>query len=113
MTNEPIAYAAVAADGSESIYVSALREQAEEACREYGWALVPLYATQPCWIPVDERLPEESVEVLAFADGRRCNAEWWRSGWWHACQGFERRGGRILKRVTHWMPLPAPPADAK
>lgn len=42
--NNPIAYAAVAADGSESIYVSALREQAEEACREYGWTLVPLYA---------------------------------------------------------------------
>lgn len=44
MTPEPIAYAAVAIDASESIYVAALREQAEAACREYGWQLVPLYA---------------------------------------------------------------------
>jgi hypothetical protein len=63
------------------------------------------------WISVKERLPEESVEVLAFADGRRCNAEWWRSEWWHACQGFEKRGGRMLKRVTHWTTLPEPPND--
>jgi len=65
------------------------------------------------WISVDEQVPEEAKEVLAYADGRRCNAEFWRSEWWHACQGFEKRGGRMLKRVTHWMPLPAPPADGK
>jgi hypothetical protein len=61
------------------------------------------------WISVDEQIPEEAKEVLAYADGRRCNAEFWRSEWWHACQGFEKRGGRMLKRVTHWMPLPEPP----
>lgn len=62
MTNEPFAYAAVAADGSESVYVSALREQAEEACREYGWTLVPLYAAAPeSWqlVHENERLRDE------------------------------------------------------
>lgn len=44
MTNEPFAYAAVAMDASESTYVTTFREQAEAACREYGWQLVPLYA---------------------------------------------------------------------
>lgn len=49
MTNEPIAYAAVAADGSESVYVAILKEQAEACCRENGWFLVPLYAAPPTW----------------------------------------------------------------
>lgn len=44
MTNAPFAYAAVAMDASESTYVTNSREQAEAACREYGWQLVPLYA---------------------------------------------------------------------
>ena len=49
MTNEPIAYAAVAADGSESVYVTSLKEQAEACCRENGWFLLPLYAAPPTW----------------------------------------------------------------
>jgi hypothetical protein len=49
MNNEPVAYAAVATDGSESIYVASLREQAEAACREYDWMLIPLYAGPQTW----------------------------------------------------------------
>lgn len=47
--NEPIAYAAIAADGSESVYVASLKEQAEACCRENGWFLFPLYAAPPTW----------------------------------------------------------------
>jgi hypothetical protein len=49
MNNEPVAYAAVATDGSESIYVASLREQAEAACREYDWMLIPLYPGPQTW----------------------------------------------------------------
>jgi hypothetical protein len=49
MNNEPVAYAAVAKDGSESIYVASLREQAEAACREYDWTLIPLYPGPQTW----------------------------------------------------------------
>lgn len=49
MMSNPIAYAAIAADGSESVYVASLREQAEACCRENGWFLVPLYAAPPTW----------------------------------------------------------------
>lgn len=49
MTKSPIAYAAVAADGSESVYVTRLRERAEACCRESGWFLLPLYAAPPTW----------------------------------------------------------------
>lgn len=47
--NHPMAYAAVAADGSESVYVASLKEQAEACCRENGWFLLPLYAAPPTW----------------------------------------------------------------
>jgi hypothetical protein len=49
MTIKPLAYAAVAADGSESVYVASLKEQAEACCRENGWFLLPLYAAPPAW----------------------------------------------------------------
>lgn len=45
--NNPMAYAAVADDGSEAVYVASLKEQAEAACRENGWTLVPLHAASP------------------------------------------------------------------
>ena len=47
--SKPVAYAAVAADGSESVYVTRLKEQAEACCRENGWFLVPLYSAPPTW----------------------------------------------------------------
>ena len=47
--SKPVAYAAVAADGSESVYVASLKEQAEACCRETGWFLLPLYAAPPTW----------------------------------------------------------------
>lgn len=56
---EPMAYAAVSADGSESVYVASLREQAEAACREYGWMLVPLFAGPHTW--VEETMAVESA----------------------------------------------------
>ena len=40
---EPVAWLAVAADGSESSAVYALREQADATAREWGWLVVPLY----------------------------------------------------------------------
>jgi hypothetical protein len=49
MTIKPLAYAAVAADGSGSVYVASLKEQAEACCRENGWFLLPLYAAPPTW----------------------------------------------------------------
>lgn len=63
---EPVAYAAVADDGSEAVYVASLREQAEAACREYGWNLVPLYSGPHTWqeeaIAVEEAFLRSGVK---------------------------------------------------
>jgi hypothetical protein len=47
--SKPVAYAAVAADGSESSAVYLLKEQADAAAREWGWMVVPLYAFPALW----------------------------------------------------------------
>jgi len=64
------------------------------------------------WIPVTERLPEEHVDVLAVAPGYNVTEVWigadkvWRVG---ECYDTSKR----VECVTHWMPMPAPPADCK
>ena len=60
-------------------------------------------AAAPQWISVKDRLPEDSSDVLiAWADGVSegcfCDERWCREG-------------RMLRSVTHWMPLPKPPEE--
>lgn len=42
--SEPIAFVAFAADGSESRYVTASREEAQEIAEDYHWSVAPLFA---------------------------------------------------------------------
>jgi hypothetical protein len=67
--SKPVAYAAVAADGSESVYVASLKEQAEACCRENGWFLLPLYAAPPTW-------QEEVVSVEAAFERSAVQPTW-------------------------------------
>lgn len=59
----------------------------------------------PQWIPVSERLPDDRVRVLACYDGRVVTAELF-EGLWHWIEGKT-----FTTHVTHWMPLPEPPAS--
>ncbi len=70
------------------------------------------------WIPVTERLPEDGVPVAIVADRGRtpdnrgvvAAGELYRGCWYHTLPGLV---SRQIADVTHWMPLPAPPEDAK
>ena len=66
------------------------------------------------WISVTERLPEMLDEDGCIADVLGFFPEyppsiaivWWNGSRWEDTEGF-------TKAPSHWMPLPAPPTDAK
>lgn len=78
-----------------------------ELMAELQRRLMELQASLPRWIPVTERLPEDGV--LVFAYGKRAGYGFRRGGWWIDTL----YGGVLANGPTHWMPLPAPPTDAK
>jgi len=104
----------------------------EETCkRTYRSRYASMIAASPQpaddelrqWISVDDRLPGEqgndSEEVLCFLNGHcnltdmecRCGGGWGiRLGYYDAEKGMFRVFGRPNQFVTHWMPLPKPPA---
>lgn len=62
------------------------------------------------WIPVDDRFPEEKATCIVHYKHAYCdNDDYWEIG---ICfyDGEKFRIGCAYK-VTHWMPLPQPPAD--
>lgn len=117
-------------------------EELIAVCKKQEIELVELtgeLASKPCWIPVTERLPEESYDgfsddvlmLIEEPDGDKiwrnpyvgyylydaCSDE---TGWWvkMTCDctkvGEHKHGGKIYKAneyVTHWMPLPEPPKE--
>jgi hypothetical protein len=82
--------------------------------------------TVGAWIPVSERLPEEYETVLVATDGsvsageiRLPDSECGMDGpWWMVFKDKRDRSAAwaglvALNDVTHWMPLPPEPPEAK
>ena len=74
----------------------------------------PSYPHPPlteAWISVKERLPKLHFSVICFLNGHasemQCTRHHDRLRWYYPASGEYDDG------VTHWMPLPAPPTDAK
>jgi hypothetical protein len=72
-----------------------------------------LKTKNPWWIPVSERLPDRGEWVLAYGPRyshivAECDRGEWRSVYMDSETGepWLREAGM----VTHWMPLPKPPA---
>jgi hypothetical protein len=79
-------------------------------------AAAPMLAPQ--WIPCGERMPEDNTEVMvhcAFADEYGS----WTGAGFHVPTGWKSQDSMIMDDipiafpVTHWMPLPQPPKEAK
>lgn len=72
----------------------------------------------PQWIPVSERLPEKNIEVLICfagqstlaATGQYTASEHDIGGWCYPAENRDLRDEGKDPLVTHWMPLPDPPA---
>ena len=76
-------------------------------------ALSALRSARWEWVSVEERLPEESDGMVLFTNGRAVTSGY-RNHMFRMSdeEGVYapaiRKGGGYM-RVTHWMPLPAPP----
>ena len=68
------------------------------------------------WISCIDRMPEDTKMLLAFSQGEIVAAYW---NWvvnpidYKKYRAFTYLSGHILDDVTHWMPLPEPPQEAK
>ena len=62
------------------------------------------------WISVEDRLPELYREVIVFSEYGVMGI-----GMYLAHETFSHNKYPVLgqAKVTHWMPLPAPPEDSK
>lgn len=70
-----------------------------DECFEFG-------QQQPNWISVEDELPEACVAVLTTTQNGTQRVGCYEDGWWLANSPNLVRMGSI----THWMPLPQPPA---
>ena len=67
-----------------------------------------LRARVPKWISVDDRLPEDDSDTLAYLqigeEGRIYPANYAKGVWFDCIFNTP-----VTKSTTHWMPLPEPP----
>ena len=70
---------------------------------EYLVAHLPSLTTSSEWVSVEERLPEEKQRVIVRCERVGTSVGWILWGNWMADIGPD------AGKVTHWMPLPAPP----
>ena len=56
------------------------------------------------WVSVEERLPPPKQNVLAYSPESGIAEADYRDGVW-----MQYRWSAVMRGVTHWMPLPAPP----
>lgn len=68
-------------------------------------------ATPDGWISCSERMPKGYADVLV-TDGEHVEVKWWdESGYWNSWT--ELNSDILAHEITHWMPLPEPPQEAK
>jgi hypothetical protein len=107
---------------SLSAQLASVGKERDEARYELNQAMTDYFAAEQRardmnWIPVSERLPENNDRVLVWHYDEVDMAQYWpwpdnkagnRRGKW---EQFDPSGYPFaISHVTHWMPLPEPPA---
>ena len=64
----------------------------------------PLLTPPNEWVSVEERLPEQKHNVLAYSPKSGVAEADYADGVW-----MQYRWSAVMDGVTHWMPLPTPP----
>ena len=65
------------------------------------------------WIPVRERMPEAGGDMIVFTDGIVMSGISYAKKKGFYIQALEYDNDEPVDSVTHWMPLPATPQEAK
>ncbi|MEQ0057056.1 DUF551 domain-containing protein [Klebsiella sp. GG_Kp142] len=111
--------ATIIAYGLPTTNIGAIFKAGHDACRAARLQAQAQNAPQnipeiiPGWIPVSERMPEDSGRYWCYVEEQndlgkshyQWNCSWNGDRWW-----VESENGGI---VTHWMPLPAAPQEVK
>ncbi|ENE1910444.1 DUF551 domain-containing protein [Escherichia coli] len=93
----------------------ALSLKAERAAKQKSDSNSPV--TPDGWISCSERMPDDKQYVWFFGESRGFAGrdtfegyyDWSRNKWWAVTD----IGEEPASKVTHWMPLPEPPLEAK
>ena len=102
-------------DFGESDHVSVMMIEAADAIEDLITALTAsnevIAKSKPKWIPVTERLPEESGSCLIVDSGHVTEAfygkEWAGDNWTDPVEMY------MTFHPSHWMQLPQPPKDGE
>ena len=93
-------------------FAAAVQEGALEFPESYEFWLDRIYDLFPHWISVEDKLPNEDEFVQVFCGGHAVIGRLHKKRWQ---LGFETKtcvhiiSANSKDKVTHWMPLPAPP----
>ena len=74
-----------------------------------------LECNMPVWIPVTERLPENTGNYFVYVqDGQYPNIHYYAlANFYHGSFHWEQIQNKVKDVVSHWMPLPEPPKADK
>ena len=98
------------ASGGSLANAHSARQDAEAKIIADGIAEIMRIASEPDWIPVTERLPVDIPHGYCLVtDGENVGT----ANYSTTANKFDHCIDRDYWTPTHWMPLPAPPTDAK